>query len=70
MNTPKNAYPFFRNRLSHFAESHLPFLKIAYAMSFPDFSRRFFASLAEKVYTFLFAILEEFTYSPIPCCLA
>ena len=35
MNTPKNAYPFFRNRLSHFAESHLPFLKIAYAIFSP-----------------------------------
>ena len=39
-------------------------------VSFPDFSRRFFASLAELVYTFFFAILERFTYSPISCCLA
>ena len=31
----KIAYPFSRNRLSLFAESHLPFLKIAYAIFDP-----------------------------------
>ena len=39
-------------------------------VSFPDFSRRFFASLAEKIYTFSIAILSRFTLSPIPCCSA
>ena len=33
-------------------------------------SRRFFASLAKMVYTFLLAILEMFTFSPIPYCSA
>ena len=37
-------------------------------LSFPDFSRRFFASLAEKIYTFSLAILLRFTVSLIPCC--
>ena len=45
-------------------------LRIAKIMSFPDFSRRFFASLAEKIYTFSIAILSRFTLSPIPCCSA
>jgi len=40
------------------------------SLSFPDFSRRFFASLAEKIYTFSIAILARFTLSPIPCCSA
>ena len=40
------------------------------SLSFPDFSRRFFASLAEKIYTFSLAILSRFTLSPIPCCSA
>ena len=39
-------------------------------LSFPDFSRRFFASLAEKIYTFSLAVLAKFTLSPIPCCSA
>ena len=37
-------------------------------LSFPDFSRRFFASLAEKIYTFSLSILLMFTVSLIPCC--
>ena len=37
-------------------------------MSFPDFSRQFFASLAESVYAFFLAILEWFTHTPIPRC--
>ena len=37
-------------------------------VSFPDFSRRFFASLAEKIYTFSLSILLMFTVSLIPCC--
>ena len=32
-------------------------------MSFPDFGRRFFSSLARKVDTFLFPILDRFTLS-------
>ncbi len=43
---------------------------ILIVLSFPDFSRRFFASLAEKIYTFSLAILSRFTLSPIPCCSA
>ena len=39
-------------------------------MSFPDFSRRFFASLTEKVYTFSLALLARFTLSLIPYCSA
>ena len=33
-----------------------------FTLSFPDFSRRFFSSLARKVDTFLFSILDRFTH--------
>ena len=44
-----------------FPKCGLHILKSKSHLSFPDFSRRFFVSLAKKVYTFLLAILEMFT---------
>ena len=35
LKTPKIAHAFSKNRLSLFAKSHLPFLKIAYAIFGP-----------------------------------
>ena len=61
----------FEKSKAHFGKSKAHFGKIPLQVSFPDFSsRRFLASLAKKVYTFLLAILEMFTFSPIPCCSA
>ncbi|MBR4930338.1 MAG: hypothetical protein IKZ00_06005, partial [Bacteroidaceae bacterium] len=49
-------------------ETYVPSNGTNFSLSFPDFSRRFFASLAEKIYTFSLAILLRFTVSLIPCC--
>ena len=60
----------FEKCKAHFGKSKAHFGKLGALLSFPDFSRRFFVSLAKKVYTFLLAILEMFTFSPIPYCSA
>ena len=53
-----------------FCDSEATFkaLDASVKVSFPDFSRRFFASLAGKIYTFSLGILLRFTVSLIPCC--
>ncbi|MBQ8360509.1 MAG: hypothetical protein IJX44_01000 [Bacteroidaceae bacterium] len=69
MEKQKMRLAFSKMRLA-FRNMQAAFEKKQGALSFPDFSRRFFVSLAKKVYTFLLAILEMFTFSPIPYCSA